>query len=232
MAKIRDRDRTPAGFILPPAFDQLYAVVLRGSSWASRVLWSPPHRAWLDTSYNGHGFRPEPGVEPHTPLGDDLVAAVALVEAVANSRRGQYWTWCGRGSGSYCGISDPGQHLIAPGVDGQPRLYCVQRPDPTVLVTGGDRLHWTWGCRVGEEAVPYTDSANANEVRDRDWCSMCVGSMSNQRDYDDALLVGYALPVGDDQSYHGYLREAKRELRNQRDDVRLAARRAARQEGS
>jgi hypothetical protein len=175
-----------------PVFDRLWAIVAYESIDTAhisgqRLLWSPEHQAWRRAySYGATGFSPEPtNAQPDAQY---VASALALLD-----RTGDYCPYAPQRR-EQCGQPIAGDHFVAPGVCSEPVLYCVQRPDKTVVSSfggGGNMKHWgsIFGCHAvksqfwlddawddedREEHVSYGEGMVASAVRDRDWCSRCV----------------------------------------------------------
>jgi hypothetical protein len=170
---------------LPASCDQLWAIVAYAHSGAGRrLLWSPAHRAWLRSRDFGPGFlsTPVPG-DDGRPYDDELAAIPALATELIRS-----------GICQRCGLSDLGDHFIAPDVYGMSAIYCVQMPDRSIVESfggSGTRKHWGSlnGCsavKAGfytdsweEEHVSFGEGLVASHVRDWSWCNRCTGSAAN-----------------------------------------------------
>jgi hypothetical protein len=170
-------------------FDRLWAVVALESldtahTSGRRLVWSPEHQAWRNAyNYGAPGFFPEPA--NGQPNADYVASTLALLD-----RTGDYCPYAPQRR-EQCGLPIAGDHFVAPGVCGEPVLYCVQRPDKTVVSSfggGGNMKHWgsIFGCHAvkkqfwrdtawdDEEHVSYGEGMVASAVRDRDWCSRCT----------------------------------------------------------
>jgi hypothetical protein len=175
-----------------PVFDRLWAVVTHESIDTAhisgqRLLWSPRDQAWRRAyDYGAPGFSSEPtSAQPDAVY---LASVLALIE-----RTGKYCPYEPQRR-EQCGQPIAGNHFVAPGVCGEPVLYCVQRPDRTVVSSfcgGGNMKHWgsicgchavkskfwledAWDDEDREEYVSYGEGMVAADVRDRDWCSRCA----------------------------------------------------------
>jgi hypothetical protein len=175
-----------------PVFDRLWAVVAYESMDTARIsgqrlLWSPEHQVWCrGYSYGAPGFSPEP--TNAQPDAEYVAGALALLD-----RAGDYCPYLPRRR-TQCGQPIKGDHFVAPGVCGEPVLYCVQRPDKTVVSSSGgsgNMKHWgsIFGCHAvksrfwfddaweeadREEHVSYGEGMVASDVRDSAWCSRCA----------------------------------------------------------
>jgi hypothetical protein len=173
-------------------FDRLWAVVTHESidtayMSGQRLLWSPRDQAWRRAyDYGAPGFFPEP--TNAQPDANYLAGVLALLD-----RTGEYCPYQPQRR-RQCGQPVAGDHFVAPGVCGEPVLYCVQRPDKTVVSSfrgGGNMKHWgsIFGCHAVKsqfwledawsdenrvEHVSYGEGMVASDVRDRDWCSGCA----------------------------------------------------------
>lgn len=185
-------------------FSQFYAVVLDHRMGSGRrVRWSPTHEAWTrNKDYARHlddPWRSEPGEtlgEADGPFEDDLIAALVVAESVVTPGRSQFHC-------EYCYRDAALTHFIAPNVNGEPSLYCVQSPAFTVVESSGGAgrvKHWgsPFGCQSVEHHISssgYSCDTNigpvaaylygrplpADEVINREWCSRCVGAAHNVR---------------------------------------------------
>lgn len=178
-----------------------YAVVLNHKMGSGqRVRWSSSHSAWTrNRDYARDTWHSEPGQvsgQPDEPYGDELVAALAIAERVVRSGRSQFYC-------EYCFRNDPQAHFIAPDVEGEPALYCVQSPAYSVVESSGGNgkaKHWgsPFGCQSvkvqissgGYSREPYIGPVAAyvygcplpaDEVINREWCSRCAGAAQNVR---------------------------------------------------
>jgi hypothetical protein len=171
--------------ILPECFDQFWAVVLLNYAGAGRrLLWSPVHRTWLPNRSYIPGFAQQPLIDfAPQPYSDDLDAVPELAAELVRRRV------CYR-----CGATKLSDHFIAPDVLGNASIYCVQRPNPSVVASfggSGQKKHWGtmlgcsavrqefWINQYGDETVRYGNALIANDVRDCDWCARCTSVAAN-----------------------------------------------------
>lgn len=170
---------------MPKVFDELWAVVLYDyQGGGRRILWSTRYRAWLPSTGYGVGFTETPVVRYDVrPQAEDLSGVTDLVDVFVEN-----------GVCQRCGLSELGEHFVAPDVFGITSLYCVQQPDPRVVGSfggGGNRKHWAsrFGCpavrpeyftgREDDRWVDYGEGLIASHVRDWGWCSRCAGAANN-----------------------------------------------------
>lgn len=178
-----------------------------------RVLWSPAHNAWTRNKdyarYLGEPWRSEPGEafgKADAPYEDELVAALVVAGGVVAPELSRFYC-------EYCFRSEAQAHFIAPNVNGEPSLYCVQSPVYSVVESSGGNgrvKHWgsPFGCQSvehhissgGDSRDPYIGPVAAyvygrplpaDEVINREWCSRCVGAAHN--------VHNNAAASGDDQ---------------------------------
>lgn len=185
------------------SWSQLYAVVLNHQRFSSdRVRWNNEHQAWVgvrdfDRSLN-YPWKSHPGTTAgfeDRPSDDDLIAARKALEDWLEKHQG--YAGCER-----CGSLELKLHFIAPDVYGDPKVYCVQRPSYSVVESrgGSGRLkHWgsPYGCQSVEAhldrgswsdakrwtraAYLYGNPLSAEQVINRDWCTLCTRTAGNVR---------------------------------------------------
>jgi hypothetical protein len=197
--------------ILPASFDQLWAVVAYDRiGGGRRLLWSSAHRAWLPSirSVRGRPWFTSTPVDGHEgqPYEDELEAIPGLVDKLLEDRI------CQR-----CGLSDVGDHFVAPNVHGDAALYCLQMPDPRVVESSGGqgmRKHWgtMFGCSAvrqrflmddhGSEHIDFGRALVASHVRDWEWCNRCIDAAADIR----------RAARTENQSPEKYVRDQERQL--------------------
>lgn len=159
-----------------PVFDRLWAVVAYESIDTARIsgqrlLWSPEHQAWRRAySYGVPGFSPEP--TSAQPDAEYVVGALALLD-----RTGGYCPYAPRRR-TQCGQPIEGDHFVAPGVCSEPVLYCVQRPDKTVVSSAGgsgNMKHWGVDLRLPCSQEPVLARRRLERVGPRGTCQLRRG---------------------------------------------------------
>jgi hypothetical protein len=225
-----------------PVFNRLWAVVAYESidtagASGQRLLWSPEQQAWRrDYQYAHTGFSPKPtNAQPDAEYVASVVALLGTHEQRLERNESCPQCWLPRGTNfMYSAASELEEynaarrdqflvdHFVAPDVFGKPAMYCVQRPDKSVVASSrgsGEKKHWgsIWGCQAVEpefftdrwdgEHVYYGEGMVASDVRDRSWCSRCTGSADNIADQHREL---------DSAALHALAQHAERELLERR----------------
>jgi hypothetical protein len=185
-------------------FSAFYAVVLYHQVRSGlRVRWSPTHTAWVRSAAYSR-YMPDPWLDipgevyghVDAPTEEDRAAAISLAASVIRPERSPFL--CQR-----CGLGESRNHFIAPDVNGDPELYCLQVPAYSVVgSSGGTGRLKHWGSPYGCHSVKYSIDSDAyarrsyigplaayvfgaplpaDGVINREWCARCTGTAANVR---------------------------------------------------
>lgn len=185
-ASLEPTDLTPT----PDRFSEYYGVVL-SHQYGGPLRWSHQHSAWLRLRYDGLSWAREP-VDGDEVDPEELEAALALAETFpARSHCPRCWR-----------SPTPADHYIVTDITGEPAVWCVQLPSPSVVGSpGGAKKHagHPLGCIAVEPATVtsavrgvgdlevvggflYGVPLQADEVMRRTWCSRCAKTVAGLSD--------------------------------------------------